>query len=115
MPNCALCWSMQRSASSAHRRRSKVTPTNNRYEGKAPEFHPVGRELCDLLLRPRQEQREQLRAALAVDDPVDEIGAEAALEGDHRLLLVGHVIAEALEREEEAGVGPIRVDQVAGR
>ena len=29
--------------------------------------------------------------------------------------VVGHVIAEALEREQEAGIGPIRVDQVARR
>src|SRR5438874_2720179 len=115
MPNCALCWSMQRSASSAHQRRSKVTPTNNRYEGKAPAFNPIGRELCDLLLRPRQQQSEELGPALAVDDSVDQVGAEAALEGDHRFLLVRHVIAEPLEREEESGVGPIRVDEVAGR
>src|SRR5215217_2143924 len=57
------------------------------------------------LLRPRQQESEQLGAALTVDDPVDHVGAEAALEGDHRFLLVGHVIAEAFEREEEAGVG----------
>jgi hypothetical protein len=58
---------------------------------------------------------EQLGPAFAVDDAVDQVGAEAALEGDHRLLRVGHVIAEALEREQEAGVGPVRVDQVARR
>ena len=66
-------------------------------------------------LRSRQQQREQLGPAFAVDDPVDQVGPEAALEGDHRLLRVGHVIAEPLEREQEAGVGPIRIDQVAGR
>ena len=44
---------------------------------------------------------------------VDQLGPEAALEGDHRLLRVADVIAEALEREQEAGVGPERVDQVA--
>ena len=38
------------------------------------------------LLRPRQQQREQLRPAFAVDDAVDQVGPEAALEGDHRLL-----------------------------
>ncbi len=53
--------------------------------------------------------------AFAVDDPVDQVGPEAALEGDHRLLRVGDVIAEALEREQEAGVGPERVDEVARR
>ncbi len=68
-----------------------------------------------MLLRPRQQQREQFGPAFAVDDPVDQVGPEAALEGDHRLLLVGDVIAEALEREQEAGVGPVRVDQVARR
>ena len=56
---------------------------------------------------------QQFGPAFAVDDAVDEVGAEAALEGDHRLLRVGHVIAEPLEREQEAGVGPERVDQVA--
>ena len=58
-------------------------------------------------------KREQLGAAFAVDDAVDQVGAEAALEGDHRLWRVGHVIAEPLEREQEAGVGPERVDEVA--
>src|SRR5690242_3591518 len=67
------------------------------------------------LLRPRQQQSEQLGAAFAVDDPVDEIGPEAALEGDHRLLRIGHVVAEALERQQEAGVGPVWVDEVARR
>jgi hypothetical protein len=38
--------------------------------------------------------------------PVDQVGPETPLEGDHRLLRVGHVIAEPLEREQEAGVGP---------
>src|SRR5688572_8844812 len=57
-------------------------------------------------LRARQQQSEQLGAAFAVDDAVDAIGAEAALEGDHGLFFVGHVIAEALEREQEAGIGP---------
>ena len=50
------------------------------------------------LLRPWQQQREELCPALAVDDPVDEVGPEAALEGDHRLLRVRHIIAEPLER-----------------
>ncbi len=61
----------------------------------------------------RQQQREQLRSTFAVDDPVDQVGAEAALEGDHGLERVADVVAEALEREQEAGVGPERVDQVA--
>ena len=47
--------------------------------------------------------------------PSMRVGAEAALEGDHRLRRVADVIAEPLEREQEAGVGPERVDQVAGR
>src|SRR5687768_6126276 len=47
------------------------------------------------LLRARQQEREQFGAALAVDDAVDALGAEAALEGDCRLERVGHVIAEA--------------------
>ncbi len=60
-------------------------------------------------------EREQFRPAFAVDDPVDQVGPEAALEGDYRLLRVGHVIAEPLERKQEARVGPIRIDQVARR
>src|ERR1041385_8158997 len=51
------------------------------------------------LLRPGQKQSEQLGPALAVDDPVDEVGPEAPLERDHGFLLVGDVIAEALESE----------------
>ena len=66
------------------------------------------------LLRPRQQQSQQFRPAFAVDDAVDHVGAEPPLERDHGFLRVGHVIAEALEREQEAGVGPERVDQVAG-
>ena len=57
----------------------------------------------------------KLRPAFAVDDPVDQVGPEAALECDHGLLLVGHVIAEPLEREEESGIGPIGIDQFARR
>src|SRR5690242_11493234 len=52
-----------------------------------------------VLLRTRQQQGEKLGPAFAVDDSVDEIGAKAALESDHCLLLVGHVIAETLEGE----------------
>ena len=74
---------------------------------------------CDIgILRitgARQQQRQQLGPAFAVDDAVDHVGPEPPLEGDHRLLRLGHVIAEPLEREEEAGVGPERVDQVARR
>ena len=43
---------------------------------------------------------------------VDQLGPEAALEGDGRGLGVAHVIAVALEREQEAAVGPVRIDQV---
>src|SRR3954463_4904114 len=67
------------------------------------------------LLRPRQQQSEQLRAAFAVDDSVDEVGPEPALEGDHGFLRVGPIGADGLECEEEPGVGPIGVDQVARR
>src|SRR4029079_16438197 len=51
----------------------------------------------------RQQQGEHFGAALAVDDAVDEVGAEAPLEGDHGFLRVAHVIAEPLQREEKAG------------
>src|SRR5690242_18172929 len=67
------------------------------------------------LLRSRQQQRQQLRTAFAVDDAVDKVGPEAALEGKHGLLLIGHVVAEPLEREQETGVGPIGIDQLTRR
>src|SRR5687767_11670417 len=67
------------------------------------------------LLRPGQQERQQLGAAFAVDDAVDQVGPEAALEGDHGLLLVGHVIAEPFERQQESGIGPVRVHQVTRR
>src|SRR4051812_30960249 len=64
---------------------------------------------------PVQEELEKDGAALPVDDPVDQFGAEAALECDDRRLRLVHVIAPALQREQEAAVGPVRVDQAAGR
>src|SRR4051794_19706569 len=67
------------------------------------------------LLRARKQQSEQLGAAFAVDDPVDEVGSEATLERDHRFLRVSHVITKALKGEQEAGVGPVRIDEVARR
>ena len=82
---------------------------------------PAGNESCvsstqrSTSLRSRQQERKQFRPAFAVNDAVDDVGAEAPLERDHRLLLIGYVVAEALERKQEAGVGPVRVDQVAGR
>src|SRR5438309_855829 len=112
---CALSWPMQRYLLSITRYGRKVTGRSNSRERKSPQSYPIGRELCDLSLRPRQQQSEQFRAAFAVDDAVDEVGAKPPLEGDHRLLLVGNVIAEAFEREQETGIGPIGVDQVAGR
>ena len=39
----------------------------------------------------------------------------AALEGDHRGAFVGDVVAEPLQRQQEAAVGPIGVHQVLGR
>src|SRR5215212_4218478 len=67
------------------------------------------------LLRPWQQQGEQLGAAFAVDHAVDQVWPEAALEGDHRLLLVGDVVTKALEREQEPRVRPIGIDQVTRR
>ena len=66
-------------------------------------------------LGPRQEEREQFRAALAINDSVDQVGAKAPLESDDGLLLVRHVVPKSLEREQKAGVGPVRIDQVAAR
>src|SRR5438477_5814078 len=67
------------------------------------------------LLGSRKQQGEQLRTAFSVDDPIDNVGAEAALESDHSLLRIGHVIAEALEREQEPRVGPVGINQVPRR
>lgn len=53
-----------------------------------------------------QQQREQDRAAFAIDRPVDQLGAEAALERHRRREAIGHVVAETLERKQEAGIGP---------
>ena len=65
-------------------------------------------------MRPWQQEREQLGPALAVDDPVDQVWPEPPLKRDHRLLGVGDIIAEPLQRQQEAGIGPVRVDEVAG-
>ena len=75
--------------------------------------HPVPMTVASNSLGSGQEQGEQLGPALAVNDSVDQVRPKAALEGDHRLLRFGHVVAEPLESEQEAGVGPVRVDQVA--
>src|SRR5471030_2056190 len=66
-------------------------------------------------LRLWQQQCEQDTAAFTVDHAVDQFRPEAPLEGDDRGELVAHVIAEALERDEEAGIGPHRVEQFLGR
>ena len=63
----------------------------------------------------RQQQREQDRAAFAVDRAVDQFGAEAPLERHRCSKTVGHVIAEAFKREQEARVGPQRIGQLLGR
>ena len=62
------------------------------------------------LLRPGKQQREKLGPAFAVDNAVDQVRPEAALEGNRRLLSVGDVIAEAFERKMKGSVGPVRVD-----
>src|SRR4051812_10123241 len=62
-----------------------------------------------------QEQLEKDRAALAVDPAVEQLGPETALEGEDRPLRLGDLIAPALEREQEAAVGPVRIDERAGR
>src|SRR3954468_7223466 len=62
-----------------------------------------------------QEELEQDGAALAVDGAVEQFEPEAALEGDRRGQRIMHVIAPALEREQEAAVGPVRIDQAPRR
>src|SRR5689334_1551379 len=101
-----VAWSGRCSFSPSPHGAFKGHTRDGRADGETPIFAPIGRERCDVrrlprLLRPRQQQGEELGAALAVDDSVDEVGPEAALECDHRLLRVGDVIAEALEREQE--------------
>src|SRR5205823_15080053 len=101
---CAVGWRMQRRLLLLTGTAPKVTAPAKCMEWKTPQLQPFGHELCDLRkapsesehafgglrsLRPRQQQREQLGAAFAVDDPVDEVGPEPPLEGDHRLLRVG--------------------------
>ena len=51
------------------------------------------------LLRPWKQQRQQLGPAFAIDDSVDEVGPEPALEGNHCLLRIGNVITEPFERQ----------------
>ena len=51
------------------------------------------------LLGTRQQERQQFGPAFAVDDPINEVRPEPALERDHRLLLISHIIAEALQRQ----------------
>src|SRR3546814_8880497 len=63
----------------------------------------------------RQQQREQDRAAFAVDRAVDQLGAKAALERHRRCKTVGHVVTEAFEREQEARVGPQGVGELPRR
>src|SRR4051812_3160271 len=62
-----------------------------------------------------QEKLEEDRAAFAVDDSIEQFGAEAALEGDNGGLGLVHVITPALEREQETAIGPVRIDQPARR
>src|SRR3954466_12439225 len=90
-----------------------MEPGLSSWKTSLPRGRPILWHRLYGLLGPRQQQGEELRPAFAVDDAVDQVRPEPALECDHRLLSVGHVIAEALQREQEAGVGPIRVDQVA--
>src|SRR4029453_8516481 len=84
-------------------------------ESKLPRGRPALWPSKYGLLRTWKQQGEQLGAALAVDDAVDPVRREPSLVGDHRLLLLGHVVAEALESQQESGVGPISVNQVACR
>src|SRR6476469_3650332 len=50
------------------------------------------------LLRPGQQQSEQFGPAFAVDDPVDDVRPETALECDHRLLRIGNIVTEPFQR-----------------
>jgi peptidase M48-like protein/PDZ domain-containing protein len=63
----------------------------------------------------RQQQREQLGSAFSVDDSIDPIRTKTALEGDDRLLRLGHVVTKPLKRKQEAGIRPIRIDEIARR
>jgi hypothetical protein len=67
---------------------------------------PLATGLLLVALRFGQEQREQQAAALTIDFAVDQFRAEAALERDDGRQLIGDLITEAFEREQEAGVAP---------
>src|ERR1700754_1564636 len=62
---------------------------------------PSGGRYLIVPLRVGQEQREQQRAAFAVDLAIDQFGAKAALERDHGGEVVGHFVAEPFQREQE--------------
>ena len=66
-------------------------------------------------MRPGQQEGEQLGPAFAIDDPVDEVRAKAALEGDHGFLGIRDVVAEPFKGKQESGVGPIGIHQVPRR
>ena len=53
-----------------------------------------------------QQQSEQDGATFAVYDSVDQFWAKTALEGDHRRVRLGNVIAEPLQSEHEGAVTP---------
>src|SRR3569833_4081274 len=53
-----------------------------------------------------QQQREEDAAALAVDRAVDQLRPVAPLERHHRGELVGDIVAEAFERDQEPRIGP---------
>ena len=64
------------------------------------------RSLCSDPAFPVQEQPQEDRAAFAIDLAVDQLGPEAALESGYGGLRVANVIAETLQRKQEAAVRP---------
>lgn len=57
-------------------------------------------------LRFGKKQSEQDRAALAIYHSVDHLGPIASLESQDRCDTVGHIVTEALEREQETCIRP---------
>ena len=73
---------------------------------------PSGNASCSRLSPPVRAARAGSRGISPSAIAVESLGTETALEGADAACSVGDVIAEALQREQEAAVGPMRIDQI---
>ena len=69
------------------RHRFSVEPglSSPSFEGRG---RPAAWHVYYVLLRPWQQQGEQFRSAFAINDAIEAVGAETALEGDYRRALL---------------------------